>query len=302
MPNDAPWYKTVLNYFDSPRIRYLPGPVELAWRKTLDAMFRWGEGGEFEIEVSQFAGIVKAPDVAAALEYARVLHEAGCGAWTLPADSAPPPRKLRVYSSFVESEMGKVSRERDRKRGGGAEAARNTHGRPAEVSRIDKSRVEQSRGEEIRQENGTASSSPPAPTSGKVPKPKKEPTEHQKLVEALASELNAALRCRMIDKARIEIDALIVVHHYSAETIRAEIEKRAKHPKRPWEWAKEVLGYRPPTGKPEPPRGRATPPVLAPKDDAPKREPLPADSPSLFGKFRDLSKVTPSPNGQETST
>lgn len=99
--------------------------------------------------------------------------------------------------------------------------------------------------------------SPPAP----APKPlrsQKEPTDHERLVETLASELNAALRCRMIDKCRIEIDALIVVHRHSAEMIRKEIGDRARHPKRPWDWSKEVLGYSQ-SHRPDPPRGPAPP-------------------------------------------
>ena len=252
--NEAPWYKTVINYFDSPKIRYLPGPVELAWRKTLDAMFRWGEGGTFEIELSQFAGFIKAPDLATALGYALTLHQAGCGEWTplrddgepstwaQPDGVTPPARRIRVHSGFVESEMERLNADRNRKRRtdvtpqAGPLLAAGTPPRR-------KSTVQYRRGEETREENGTASSSPPAPTTPPPKKPRVQKPPDPMIERLVIATLQPAKWCgesiRTLRKAKwddAKIDGAITAH--------------AKPGMRLDEWSRLAAGYQP--AKPQP--------------------------------------------------
>lgn len=270
MANDAPWYKTILNYFDSPRLRYLPGPIELTWRKTLDAMFRWGEGGSYEIEVSQFAGIVKAPDVATAIEHARILNDAGCGSWIFPADGAPAPRKIRVYSSFVESEMEKVVRERDRKRpgpapiprsfhAGSAEAPRNTHAGSAEAPRIEESRVEERREDQRTTSPPPPPSEEPPPSASRLPKKPPEYGPAEKLARAAKAKCGGGL-----DKWREFIGPLRRDGN-SDEKIAKAIREQGYSGLAPWDFAKLVNGKLSPNGKvPHHDTGPAPPPLWVP--------------------------------------
>ena len=106
----------------------------------------------------------------------------------------------------------------------------------------------------------------PSALDEKPKRAKRPPTEAEKLISKLGAELDHALGCRMAEKCRIEVAALISKHGYTEDRVRAAIKAKAQHPKRPWDWAKEVIGYAGPNGRGhDVPRGPAPPPLFRPK-------------------------------------